>query len=77
MADFLPSRPVCPECDDTGEIVVTGMSVNPFSGVPVPDPQLEDIVPCPRCSGAGYGSAGCVERLVCRVENETLRREAA
>lgn len=42
----------CTLCDSTGEIVVSGMTVNPFSGVPVHDPESEDIVPCPRCSRA-------------------------
>lgn len=42
----------CPDCGGTGEIVISPLGVNPFSGVPVHDPQLEDIVPCPRCAVA-------------------------
>lgn len=59
----------CSVCHDEGEIVIGGMSVNPFSGVPVYDPQLEDVVPCPRCSRTPIRSDGSVEQLVNRIEN--------
>lgn len=44
---------ICPRCHGEGEVHAQRLSVNPFSGVPVPDPQLVEPVPCPRCYGAG------------------------
>lgn len=40
---------VCPECHGEGQVELAGYSINPCSGVLVPDPQEVVDVPCPRC----------------------------
>lgn len=50
VCDACRHRAVCKLCDSTGEIVIGRLTPNPFSGVPVHDPQTEDVVLCPRCT---------------------------
>lgn len=43
----------CPQCHGSGEVHGFGYATNPFSGVQVNDPQMEESAPCPRCDGEG------------------------
>lgn len=47
---------ICPRCHGEGETHVQGMSLSPFSGVPVADPQLVETVTCTTCHGTGERS---------------------
>lgn len=44
---------ICPRCQGDGETHVQVLSVSPFSGVPVADPQLAETVTCRRCGETG------------------------
>jgi hypothetical protein len=43
----------CGSCHGEGTVTVGGMSVNPFSGVLVSDPQDAHDERCPICGGTG------------------------
>jgi hypothetical protein len=48
-AEHNPAVPKCRTCGDTGVVGERGRSLSPFSGLMVPDPQLEETWPCPDC----------------------------
>lgn len=43
----------CPSCHGEGRIQIGGESVNPYTGVPGPDPQEDHDERCPDCGGTG------------------------
>lgn len=44
---------LCPRCDGSGELRERGLSINPRSGVLVPDPQCDVSGTCSECHGTG------------------------
>jgi hypothetical protein len=51
---YLREQDACDRCHGDGVITVGGYSINPFSGVLVPDPQEAHDGPCPDCGGTGW-----------------------
>jgi hypothetical protein len=43
----------CGWCEGQGEVQVGAMSTNPYSGVPVLDPELDAYARCWHCDGTG------------------------
>lgn len=44
---------ICPECHGAGELIYSGRSISPSSGVRVFDRQYDEPFRCDECDGAG------------------------
>ena len=59
LSSWAHTLPDCTRCGGSGEVHETGYSLNPRSGVSVPDPQCTRDYTCPRCHGEGVEPGDC------------------